>query len=91
MTTASLRTLITKIFEWRAGHEPSSRHQSALLAWIISAFAVGAGVGGQCTRLLHQRAAWIAAAGLMIVLAAVVTETRGLDRREKRPAHDPPI
>jgi uncharacterized membrane protein YoaK (UPF0700 family) len=83
LTTANLRTLITKIFEWRAGHELASRHYAALLAWIIAAFAVGAGVGGLCTRLIHQRAAWIAAAVLMIVLVVVVVETRRLEQRER--------
>ena len=58
---------------------------AALLAWIIAAFAVGAGVGGLCTRLVHHRAAWIAAAVLVIVLVAIVVETWRLDRRE-RPA-----
>jgi hypothetical protein len=88
LTTANLRTLVTEIFEWRAGHELASRHHAALLAWIIAAFAVGAGVGGLCTRLIHQRAAWIAAAVLMIVLVVVVVETRRLDQRE-RPAPRP--
>jgi uncharacterized membrane protein YoaK (UPF0700 family) len=83
LTTANLRTLITKIFEWRAGHEQAARHHAALLAWIIAAFAVGAGVGGLCTRLIHQRAAWIAAAVLVIVLVVVVVETRRLEQRER--------
>jgi uncharacterized membrane protein YoaK (UPF0700 family) len=83
LTTANLRTLVTKIFEWRAGHELTSRHYAALLAWIIAAFAVGAGVGGLCTRLIHQRAAWVAAAVLIIVLMIVVAETRRLERGEE--------
>jgi uncharacterized membrane protein YoaK (UPF0700 family) len=53
----------------------------ALLAFVTAAFAVGAGVGGRCTRLIHQQAAWIAAAAVMIVLAAIVIETRRLDLR----------
>jgi uncharacterized membrane protein YoaK (UPF0700 family) len=90
LTTANLRTLVTKIFEWRAGHEPASRHHAELLAWIIAAFAVGAGVGGLCTRLIHQRAAWIAAAVLMIVLVVIVVETRRLEqRKEPSPRPDP--
>jgi uncharacterized membrane protein YoaK (UPF0700 family) len=48
---------MTKIFEWCAGHEQAARHDAALLAWIIVAFAVGAGVGGLRTRLIHQHAA----------------------------------
>ena len=84
ISTANLRRLIAEIFEWRAGHELASRHHAALLAWIIAAFAAGAGVGGLCTRLLHQRAAWIAAAGLMIVLVVVVAETRRIEQRDPR-------
>jgi uncharacterized membrane protein YoaK (UPF0700 family) len=83
ISTSNLRRLITEIFEWRAGHNLASRHHAALLAWIIAAFAVGAGVGGLCTRLIHQRAAWIAATGLMIVLVVLVIETRRLEQRER--------
>ena len=53
------------------------------------AFAVGAGVGGLCTRLIHQRAAWIAAAALVIAGVVIVIETRRLDRREHDPAQTP--
>jgi uncharacterized membrane protein YoaK (UPF0700 family) len=83
ITTANLRTLIAKIFEWRAGHELPARHHAALLASIIAAFAVGAGVGGLCTRLIHQQAALIPAAVLMIVLVVVAAETRRLTRPEE--------
>ena len=82
ISTANLRTLITKIFEWRAGHELASRHHAALMASVIASFAIGAGVGGLCTRLIHQRAALIAAAVLVIVLVVVVIETRRLGQRE---------
>lgn len=81
-TTSNLRALTVNIFKWRTGHDPASRHRAALLASVVAAFAVGAGVGGLCTRLIHQQAAWIAAAALMIVLVAIVIETSRLDRRE---------
>jgi uncharacterized membrane protein YoaK (UPF0700 family) len=80
-TTSNLRALTVNIFEWRTGHDPASRHRAALLASVVAAFAVGAGVGGLCTRLIHRQAAWIAAAALVIVLVAIVTETRRLDQR----------
>jgi uncharacterized membrane protein YoaK (UPF0700 family) len=80
-TTSNLRAVTANIFAWRTGHDPASRHRAALLASVIAAFAVGAGVGGLCTRLIHHQAAWIAAAALMIVLVALVIETRRLDRR----------
>lgn len=85
LTTANLRALTVNLFEWRTGHDPAARRHAALLGCIVAAFAVGAGVGGLCTRLVHHRAAWIAAAVLVIVLAAIVVETWRLDRRE-RPA-----
>jgi uncharacterized membrane protein YoaK (UPF0700 family) len=88
LTTANLRTLITKIFEWRAGQELAARHHAALMASIVAAFAVGAGVGGLCTRLIHQRAALIAAAVLIIVLVVVALETWRLEQRE-RPSPSP--
>lgn len=80
-TTSNLRALTVNLFTWRTGHDPASRHRAALLASVVAAFAVGAGVGGLCTRLIHQQAAWIAAAALMIVLVAIVIETSRLDRR----------
>jgi uncharacterized membrane protein YoaK (UPF0700 family) len=79
LTTSNLRGLTESIFTWRTGHDPAARHSAALLASIIAAFTVGAGVGGLCTRLLHHQAAWIPAAVLMIVLVALVIETRRLD------------
>jgi uncharacterized membrane protein YoaK (UPF0700 family) len=85
------------ILTWRTGHDPTARHYAALVGSIIAAFAVGAGVGALCTRLIHHQAAWIPAAALMIVLIAIVTETRRLDRRgdttpptTARPAGSPP-
>lgn len=97
LTTSNLRALTVNIFKWRTGHDPAARHHAALLGSIIAAFAVGAGVGALCTRLIHHQAAWIPAAALMIVLIALVTETRRLDRRgdttsptTARPAGSPP-
>jgi uncharacterized membrane protein YoaK (UPF0700 family) len=82
LSTGNLRALVTNSFQWRTGHDPAARHRAALLASIVAAFAFGAGVGGLCTRLIHQPAAWIAAAALMIVLVALVVETRRLERED---------
>jgi uncharacterized membrane protein YoaK (UPF0700 family) len=97
-TTSNLRALIVNIFQWRTGHDPAARHHAALLGSVVAAFAVGAGVGGLSTRLIHHQAAWIPAAALMIVLIAIVAETRRLGRRgdttaptTPRPAGSPPI
>jgi uncharacterized membrane protein YoaK (UPF0700 family) len=97
LTTSNLRALTVNILTWRTGHDPTARHYAALVGSIIAAFAVGAGVGALCTRLIHHQAAWIPAAALMIVLVAIVTETRRLDRRgdttpptTARPAGSPP-
>lgn len=81
LTTSNLRALITNIITWHTGHDVAARHRAALLAFVTVAFAIGAGVGGLCTRLIHQQAAWVAAAVLMIVLVDIVIETRRLDRR----------
>ena len=89
LTTSNLRTLIAKLYQWRARHDAAARHEAALLAWIVAAFAVGAGVGGLCTRLVHQQAAWIAAAVLMLVLIAIVVETSRLDRRKGAAGESP--
>jgi uncharacterized membrane protein YoaK (UPF0700 family) len=83
LTTSNLRALVTNIFKWRTSRDPAARHRAALLALVTAAFAIGAGVGGLCTRLIHQQAAWIAAAALTIVLVAIVIETRRLDRRRE--------
>ena len=81
VSSSNLRALTVNILKWRTGHDPAARHHAALVGSIIAAFAVGAGVGALCTRLIHHQAAWIPAAALMIVLIAIVTETRRLDRR----------
>ena len=83
-TTSNLRALTVNIFTWRAGHDPASRHRAALLASVVAAFAVGAATGARCTRLIHRQAAWIAAAALMIVLVAIVIETRRLAQQGTR-------
>jgi uncharacterized membrane protein YoaK (UPF0700 family) len=83
-TTSNLRALTVNIFNWRADRDRASRHRAALLASVVAAFAVGAGAGGLCTRLIHRQAAWIAAAALMIVLAAIVIETRELGQQRTR-------
>lgn len=88
--TSNLRALTVNIFQWRTGHDPASRHHAALFASILAAFAVGAGTGGLCTRLIHHQAAWIAAAALMIVLVAIATETWRLDRQGTRSRPRPP-
>jgi uncharacterized membrane protein YoaK (UPF0700 family) len=90
LTTSNLRALITNIFRWRTGHDPPAGRRAALLASVTVAFAIGAGVGGLCTRLIHRQAAWIAAAALMVVLVAIVTETRRLDQRGDTTRPPPP-
>jgi uncharacterized membrane protein YoaK (UPF0700 family) len=85
LTTSNLRALITNTFEWRTDHDPAARHRAAVLAFVTAGFAVGAGVGGLCTRLIHHQAAWIAAGALIIAGVAIVVETRRHDRR----GHDP--
>lgn len=81
LTTSNLRTLTTSIYEWLGRRDGDSRHKAALLAWVVAAFAAGAGAGAVCTRLVHQRAAWFPAAVLALVLAVLVIETTRLDRR----------
>jgi uncharacterized membrane protein YoaK (UPF0700 family) len=81
LTTSNLRALIVNLCEWRTSHDPASWHHATHLAAVLVAFAVGAGVGGLCTRLFHQQAAWIAAAALVIVLVALVIETWRLERQ----------
>jgi uncharacterized membrane protein YoaK (UPF0700 family) len=89
LTTSNLRTLTAKLYQWRARHDTAARHEAALMAYIVGAFAVGAGVGGLCTRLVHQQAAWIAAAVLILVLAALALETSRLDRRKEAEGESP--
>jgi uncharacterized membrane protein YoaK (UPF0700 family) len=85
VTTGNLRTMIVKAYQWRADHDPASGRQAGRLACVLVAFAVGAGVGSLCTRFLHQRAAWVAAAVLILVLAIIVFETSGLGPRNNKP------
>ena len=90
MTTGNLRDLTANFLKWHAGHDVAARRASVALASIVAAFAVGAGVGGLCTRLIGHPAAWVAAAVLSGVLAAIVAETRRLERPGEPPSPEPP-
>jgi uncharacterized membrane protein YoaK (UPF0700 family) len=83
ISTGNLRDLTAGIVKWRVSHDAAARHQAAVLACIIAAFAVGAVIGGLCTRLIQQRAAWAPTAVLVAVLLTVVLETWRLERPEK--------
>jgi uncharacterized membrane protein YoaK (UPF0700 family) len=80
ISTGNLRDLTASLVQWRAGHDAEARNQAAVLACIIVAFAAGAAVGGLCTRLIHQQAAWLPAAVLAGVLVTLVLETSRLER-----------
>ena len=90
ITTGNLRDLTASILKWRAGHDLAARRQSAVLACVVGSFAVGAGIGGLCTRLIEHRAAWITAAVLAGVLVALVAETRRLERVKEPAPPQPP-
>jgi len=80
MSTGNLRDLTASLVRWRASRDTAARHQAAVLACIIVAFAAGATIGGLSTRLIHQRAAWVAAAVLAAVLVTLAMETWRLER-----------
>jgi uncharacterized membrane protein YoaK (UPF0700 family) len=83
ISTGNLRDLTANFVKWRGSHDDRARHQAAVLACIIVAFAIGATAGGLCTRVAHQRAAWLPAAVLVGVLVTLVLETRRLERAER--------
>ena len=83
LTMGNLRSLVEKTYRWRADHDATAGRQAAQLAAVIVALGVGAGVGAWCTHALSSRAAWVAAAGLIIALACIVVETITLSRRER--------
>jgi uncharacterized membrane protein YoaK (UPF0700 family) len=80
ISTGNLRDLTASLVKWRVGRDAAARHQAAILACIIAAFAAGATIGGICTRLIHQQAAWLPVAVLVAVLVTLVTETWRLER-----------
>jgi len=83
ISTGNLRDLTAGFVKWRVGHDQAARHQVAILACIIAAFAAGAGIGGLCTRLIHRLAAWVPAAVLVVVLVTLVMETWRLERPDE--------
>jgi uncharacterized membrane protein YoaK (UPF0700 family) len=83
LTTGNLRSLVEKTYRWRADHDATAGRQAVQLTAVVVAFGVGGGVGGWCTHVLGPRAAWVAAAGLVIALAYIVVETITLQRRER--------
>jgi uncharacterized membrane protein YoaK (UPF0700 family) len=90
ITTGNLRDLTAAFLKWRAGRDLVARRRTAVLASIIAGFAVGAGIGGLCTRLIQHRAAWVAAAVLAGVLVTIVAETRRLERPGESPPEESP-
>jgi uncharacterized membrane protein YoaK (UPF0700 family) len=91
ITTGNLRDLTANFLKWHAGHDLAARHATVALAAIVGSFAVGAGIGGLCTRIIGHPAAWITAAVLAGVLVALVAETRRLERvKEPAPPGSPP-
>lgn len=83
LTTSNLRSLVEKTYRWRADHDAAAGRQAVQLTAVLLAFGAGAGAGGWCTRALGPRAAWVAAAGLVIALAYIVVETTTLSRRKR--------
>jgi uncharacterized membrane protein YoaK (UPF0700 family) len=75
LTTSNLRTLVAKAYLWRADHDAATGRQAARIGAIVAGFGVGAGAGALCTRFIGPRAAWVAAAVLVVALAAIVIET----------------
>jgi uncharacterized membrane protein YoaK (UPF0700 family) len=75
LTTSNLRTLVAKAYLWRADHDAVAGRQAARIGAIVAGFGVGAGAGALCTRFIGPRAAWVAAAVLVLALAAIVIET----------------
>jgi uncharacterized membrane protein YoaK (UPF0700 family) len=75
LTTSNLRTLVAKAYLWRADHDAAAGRQAARIGAIVAGFGVGAGAGALCTRFIGPRAAWVAAAVLVLALAAIVIET----------------
>ena len=83
LTTSNLRTLAAKAYLWRADHDVTAGRQAARISAVVASFGAGAGVGALCTHALGPRAAWVAAAILVLVLAAIVIETETLSRRNR--------
>jgi uncharacterized membrane protein YoaK (UPF0700 family) len=83
LTTSNLRTLVAKAYLWRADHDVTAGRQAARISAVVASFGAGAGVGALCTHALGPRAAWVAAAMLVLVLAAIVIETETLSRRNR--------
>jgi uncharacterized membrane protein YoaK (UPF0700 family) len=89
ISTGNLRDLTASLVKWRVSHDSAAGHDATILGCIVTSFAVGAAVGGLCTRLIGHPAAWVPAAVLIAVLITLVNETWRLERENAEPCPDP--
>jgi uncharacterized membrane protein YoaK (UPF0700 family) len=80
MTTGNLERLVGTGFGWLADADAAAGRRTRRLLAIISGFAAGAAFGAVATRAIGDRAVWLGAGLLAVVLAAVVAETRSVER-----------
>jgi uncharacterized membrane protein YoaK (UPF0700 family) len=80
MTTGNLERLVGTGFGWLADADAAAGRRTRRLLAIIAGFAAGAAFGAVATRAIGDRAVWLGAGLLAVVLAAVVAETRSVER-----------
>jgi uncharacterized membrane protein YoaK (UPF0700 family) len=81
LATGNLRTATAATYQWIMDRDPSARRHAGNFGAVVVAFVGGAIIGGICTNNLGAPAVAIAAGVLLITLAALVHETRQLERR----------
>ena len=86
-TTSNLRTLVATAHRRCVDHDAQAGRQAARIAAVVASFGVGAGVGALFTRFVGPRAAWVAAAMLVLALTAIVIETVSLSSIETTDDH----
>jgi uncharacterized membrane protein YoaK (UPF0700 family) len=81
LASGNLRSTTAAAYRWLLTREPAAARTARRFAAVVAAFAVGAVVGGLCTRQFGAPAVAVASGVLLLVLVLLVRETRQLERQ----------
>jgi uncharacterized membrane protein YoaK (UPF0700 family) len=79
LATGNMRSLIASAIQWRAEGNQLAGRRALRLGITVAAFVLGAAGGAAYTRQSGSVAVWVAAAALVVVMIALIVETRQVE------------
>jgi uncharacterized membrane protein YoaK (UPF0700 family) len=89
LVSGNLRSTTAASYGWLVTREPAAARTARHFGAVVAAFALGAVVGGLCTRQFGAPAAGVAAGALLAVLLLLIRETRQRERQDA--SNTPPL